>query len=191
MIWAENGFHPRPNREQACPESCTKRSNHVRNSARKTAAASGLRRRVERARRLGVHAISTSSISSASTRTMPPPTPPGRQRRSRPSTMRICAISSSTCTACSTPRARAGRRADIPCRCRRSNASAIRRPSRTPPAPCGVVSAPGLAHQPAHPRAGRHLRHDVELPVIVAMWHGQHFMTPFIKRDEEATASRR
>jgi lysophospholipid acyltransferase (LPLAT)-like uncharacterized protein len=25
-----------------------------------------------------------------------------------------------------------------------------------------------------------------EMPVIVAMWHGQHFLTPFIKRNEEA-----
>jgi lysophospholipid acyltransferase (LPLAT)-like uncharacterized protein len=25
-----------------------------------------------------------------------------------------------------------------------------------------------------------------ELPVIVAMWHGQHFLTPFIKRNEKA-----
>jgi lysophospholipid acyltransferase (LPLAT)-like uncharacterized protein len=25
----------------------------------------------------------------------------------------------------------------------------------------------------------------VQMPAIVAMWHGQHFMTPFIKRDEE------
>ena len=25
----------------------------------------------------------------------------------------------------------------------------------------------------------------VQMPAIVAMWHGQHFMTPFIKRDDE------
>jgi lysophospholipid acyltransferase (LPLAT)-like uncharacterized protein len=25
-----------------------------------------------------------------------------------------------------------------------------------------------------------------QMPVIVAMWHGQHFLTPFIKRDDEA-----
>ena len=32
-------------------------------------------------------------------------------------------------------------------------------------------------------RAGRHLRHASSMPVIIAMWHGQHFLTPFIKRD--------
>ena len=25
---------------------------------------------------------------------------------------------------------------------------------------------------------------SVQMPAIVAMWHGQHFMTPFIKRDD-------
>ena len=39
-----------------------------------------------------------------------PPMQPGRPRRSRPSTMRICAISSSTCIACSTRTRRTGER---------------------------------------------------------------------------------
>jgi lysophospholipid acyltransferase (LPLAT)-like uncharacterized protein len=29
------------------------------------------------------------------------------------------------------------------------------------------------------------LYEQVEMPAIIAMWHGQHFLTPFIKRDDE------
>ena len=54
----------------------------------------------------------TSSTSSASIRTTPPPMRPGRPRRSRPSTTRRCATSSSTCTGCSIPRHAAPRRAE-------------------------------------------------------------------------------
>ena len=30
-----------------------------------------------------------------------------------------------------------------------------------------------------------HIYETVQMPAIVAMWHGQHFMAPFIKRDAE------
>src|SRR5687768_5317189 len=36
-----------------------------------------------------------------------------------------------------------------------------------------TVTVPGVIYERAGP----------DLPVIVAMWHGQHFMAPFIKRD--------
>src|SRR5450830_1964406 len=77
-----------------------------------------------------------------------------------PSTTPICAISSSPCTACSTPAARVGARTD---------ADAIiqtdRRIARLPGRRWnrgGVVSAPGLVHQPQDSRTGDDLRYRAD-----------------------------
>ena len=108
-----------------------------------------------------------------------------RPRRSRPSTTRRCAISSSICTGCSIPRRPArGRRADravvVCCRCGGSTRSY--RVQRA----IGVAAAHYLRFVWQTTRFSVEPPDAIEriaeqVPIILAMWHGQHFLTPFIR----------
>ena len=55
--------------------------------------------------------------------------------------------------------------------------------------PCGRISAAGLADQQLHlDPADVYERVEPQMPAIFAFWHGQHFMTPFIKTKESHRA---
>ncbi len=125
-------------------------------ATRQAAASPCLRRRTDPARRHRVQVTSPSSTSSASIPTTPPLTPPGRARPSRPWTMRTCAISSFTCTACSIrtrPDARGPRDGVLPQAPGALRTGALRR---------GIaarrLSAPRLAHRTVQARSAEHLR---------------------------------
>src|SRR5882724_12423097 len=109
----------------------------------------------------------------------------GRRRRSRRSTMRICAISSSTCIGCSI-------RIKIP-RDRRDDGTqgvGIFKGARDTGwirTSVGVLAAHYLRLVWKTSRfviepEDFYQRVEPDLPVIVAMWHGQHFMMPFVRR---------
>src|SRR5262245_55574503 len=114
---------------------------------------------------------------------------PGRRRRSRPSTTPTCAISSCICTGCSirtrisTPSADAAVAAPM---------SLVKRVvgSRPFQRTAGFVAAEYLRLVWKTTRftiepSGIYERFERDAPVIIAMWHGQQFLIPFIKRDED------
>src|SRR5437763_1501121 len=110
---------------------------------------------------------------------------PGAPRRSRPSTTRRCAISSFTCTGCSLlKRPGRGRRADRTIFCMLSLRQ-ITRSYRVQRA-IGVTAAYYLSFVWKTTRltiepTGAVERIAKQAPIILAMWHGQHFLTPFLR----------
>src|SRR5215470_18521816 len=117
---------------------------------------------------------------------MPRPTWRGGRRHNRLSTTRTCAILSCICIVCSTQ-------------------TQLRRTDNKRSDPTGMLSSRRIARSPVVQRfigllAAEYLRlvwrtsrltiepadlyESVEphQPVIVAMWHGQHFMVPFLSR---------
>src|SRR5262249_43398480 len=112
-------------------------------------------------------------------------TRPGRRRPNRPSTTRRCAISSSICTGCSTRRA--------PARIHSPEASDVSMlSSRRIARMAFAQKAIGIMASQYLRLVWKTSRSVVEppdiydrvvpaLPVILAMWHGQHFLMPFIK----------
>src|SRR5690349_17616005 len=110
----------------------------------------------------------------------------GGPRRSRRPTTRRCAISSCTCTGCLTPKPPARRRRAARLLSRRM--SLLRQFSRSQwtQRASGVLAAHYL-------RLGWHanrvrieppeaIERAVErMPIILTLWHGQHFLTPFVK----------
>ena len=78
----------------------------------------------------------------------------------------------------------AGRRAEVAGADAAAQASRrTRPPSRTPSAPrrAWYLRLVWRTSRGDH-RAGRRSTNACEMPAIIAMWHGQHFMAPFIKR---------
>src|SRR4051812_31309124 len=133
--------------------------------------------------------VSTSSTSSEFIRTMRPPMRPGGQRRSRPSTMPTCATSSSTCTGCSIPMP-ASASSDRP---GEPSMKLVKRLTRSPAfqKTVGVVAAEYLrlvfkTNRTVIDPPDIYERIAADLPIIVAMWHGHHFMMPFFKRPEHS-----
>ena len=118
---------------------------------------------------------------------MRPPTPPGAARRSRPSTTREMRYFIVHLHRLLDPEA-TGRRAGalsaaiaVCCRCGRMTRSlSVPEGGRDRR---GGLSAPGLAHDAIDHRAARRLSSGSPrlAPIILAIWHGQHFMTPFVK----------
>src|ERR671912_2579 len=109
--------------------------------------------------------------------------PPGRPRRRRPWTMRRCATSSSTFIACWTRS-----RADP------STMGLVKRitRSRAVQETLGFLVA---AYLKLVQRTNRFVMEPadaydrIDMPVIAAMWHGQHFMIHFAKRPQDRAAS--
>src|SRR5215475_15327589 len=130
--------------------------------------------------------ISPNSISSVSIPTTLRLMARGRPRPSRRSTTRRCAISSSTCTVCSTPTPRPKRDDEIGCVMlswkRLSQSRLVQRTLGNLVAEYLrlVWKTSSFVIEPAD----FYERIDPQQPIIVAMWHGQHFMVPFFKRKE-------
>ena len=170
------------------PDRDPKELHHVRSGPEQTASASRPRRRADATSTTSNSRISTRSTSSACFRITRPPMRPGRRRRSRPSTMRRCAISSCICIACSIPtrpqpKRRAELRGTLAC-CRHDDLRARAGFRKS----IGMVAAEYLRFVYLTSRtvtepADIYERAEPDLPVIIAMWHGQHFMAPFIKPD--------
>src|SRR5215203_1297477 len=110
---------------------------------------------------------------------------PGKRARSRRSTTSRCVISSSTCTACLIP---------IPPEPNLMNV--LRRVSRMKAAQeaAGFLFASYLKLVKRTNRSiveppDAYARMDPLLPVILAMWHGQHFMIPLALRPQDRATS--
>src|SRR5436190_2072823 len=113
--------------------------------------------------------------------------PPGRRKRSRPSTTPRCAISSFTCTGCSIPR-RPARRASTDRGSKVLSSRRIAR-SRFVQETIGFLAAHYLQLVWRTTRlhvepANIYEQITPQMPIIVAMWHGQHFLMPFIRRPQ-------
>src|SRR6185369_13013025 len=131
------------------------------------------------------------SIWSASTRITRPLMSRGAPRRSRRSTTRRCAISSFTCTGCSILKSPARlRRADRTYFCMLSLRQ-ITRSYRVQRA-IGVIAAYYLSFVWKTTRitiepAGAVERIAKQAPIILAMWHGQHLLTAFLRPKDMPT----
>jgi len=108
-------------------------------------------------------------------------TRPGRRRRSKPWTMPTCAISSSISIGCSIQ----VKTRSLPVEKVASQCAA----QQLGPARCGFargrVPAASLAHQQIQLRSPNVYEIvEPQRPVILAFWHGQHLMTPFVKKKD-------
>src|SRR4051812_11735558 len=122
---------------------------------------------------------------------MPPLIQHGAPRRSRPSTTRRCAISSFTCTGFSIRRRPAPAWRADPDICRMLSWRRITKSYRMQRA-IGVSAAQYLRLVWQTTKVTIEPPDAVErivkqVPIIMAMWHGQHFLTPFLRpRDQRA-----